>query len=179
MNAARWAMLVGFLALGAAVTAPAAPPVVKPKIDVGAAVQALTGEGDEAARLAANLRALMLKAMPDPLFEDAKHWGKQKKGPRGKMRNNGRWYKVKMTGRNLPTTLLVDIRDIKKPKKGQTLFLVHTTFDANILLERQTWKLGVRLYSGSTRARLGESIASALTVRLRISSRLVCTTSQT
>jgi hypothetical protein len=27
-------------------------------------------------------------------------------------------------------------------------------FDANVLLERQTWKLGVRLYSGSTRARV-------------------------
>ncbi len=59
-----------------------------------------------------------------------------------------------VTGRDLRDTLVLDIRDVRKPTPGKTAFTVFLMFDANILLERQTWKLGLRLYSGSTRARV-------------------------
>ncbi len=39
--------------------------------------------------------AILLTGLPDPLFEDAKKWDLQKKGPRGKMRNDGRWWKLR------------------------------------------------------------------------------------
>jgi hypothetical protein len=129
----------------------AAPPPPR-KLDASSALSALAG-GDGAG-LASNLRTFLLTAMPDPLFEDQRKWGKQKKGPLGKMRNDGRWWKVRVTGRNLRDTLFLDLRDVRKVAPGKKTFTVYLMFDATILLERQTWKLGARLYSGSTRARV-------------------------
>jgi hypothetical protein len=128
----------------------AAPPL--PKEDASAAISALTG-GDGAA-LASNLRTILLAHLPDPLFEDAKKWGLQKKGPLGRTHNDGRWWKVRVTGRNLRDSLLLDVRDVQKPAPGKTTFTVYLMFDATVLLDRQTWRLGARLYSGSTRARV-------------------------
>jgi hypothetical protein len=128
----------------------AAPP--PPRTDASAALSALAGGGGDT--LASNLRNFILAGLPEPLLEDASKWGLQKKGPRGKMKNNGRWWKVRVTGRDLPHTLVVNLRDMQKPAPGKTTFTVFLMFDANVELERQTWKLGVRLYSGSTRARV-------------------------
>jgi hypothetical protein len=119
-------------------------------MDASAALSALAGGGEG---LASNLRAFILSDLPDPLFEDAKKWGMQKKGPRGKMRNDGRWWKIQVTGRDLRNTMVVDLRNVQKPIPGKTTFTVFLMMDANIQLDRQTWKMGVRLYSGSTRAR--------------------------
>jgi hypothetical protein len=127
-----------------------APPPVK--VDASSALSALAEGGG--ASLASNLRSILLAGLPDPLFEDAKKWGLKKKGPRGKLKNDGRWWKVRVTGRELRETMNLDIRDVQKPVPGKTAFTVFLMFDANLLLERQTWKLGVRLYSGSTRARV-------------------------
>lgn len=140
--------LVAILALPAVLSAD--PP--KPKVDAGAALGALTG-GQTTAALAGNLRAFLLDNFPDPLFEDASHWNLQKRGPRGKWRNDGRWWKARIEGRNLRDTLLLDLRDVQQPGGGLTTFTLFVSFDAGIQLDRQTWMMGARLHSGSTRAR--------------------------
>lgn len=128
-------MLLGLLLL-LPLSSPAAPPPLK---------------HDDAA-LAQQLRGIILDFLPDPLYEDSKKWGKQKAGPRGNLRNDGRWLRYKITGRDLPQTLKLQIGEVTK-EAALTRFRVIIDFDANVLLERQTWKLGARLYSGSTRAR--------------------------
>ena len=102
--------------------------------------------------LARQLRGFVLEFLPDPLFEDVKKWGQQKRGPGGKLRNEGRWLKYRITGRDLARTLQLRVTDHVK-EGGLTKFRVLIDFDAGVLLERQTWKAGLRLYSGSTRAR--------------------------
>jgi hypothetical protein len=130
----------------------AAPPPPK-KIDPSEALSALA-ESKSSGGLAGNLKPFLLDNLPDPLFEDARKWGKQKKGPLGRMKNDGRWWKVSVTGRDLEDTLVVEVRDVQKPDEGKKTFTLFIMFDATVLLERQTWKLGVRVYSGSTRARV-------------------------
>jgi hypothetical protein len=134
-------------------TGRAAPPPPRGKLDPAAALGALTG-GNSTDALAGNLRGLLLKHFPDPLFEDAKHWDLKKQGPLGKSHNHGRWWKVRVNGRNMPDTLIVDLRDIAQPGGGRTTFTLYVSFDAGVLLERQNWRMGVRIRSGSTRARL-------------------------
>src|SRR5262249_10449859 len=109
-----------------------------------------------------------LAGMPDPLFEDHRHWGKQKKGPLGKVKNDGRWWKVRVTGRDLGDTLVVDLRDVRKPAPGQKAFTLFAMLDATVLLERQTGKLGARLYSGSTRARVRLKLTLDCEVQTRL-----------
>lgn len=157
-----WVVATGIVLATATLSLAAPPPPGKPKPKITldpSALGEVAANLNDTEKLAASLKTVLLKSLPDPLFEDTSHWGKQKRGPAGKMRNNGRWYKVKMTGRNLPTTLQVTISDLQQPKKGQTLFTIHTSFDSAILLERQTWKLGAKLYSGSTRARFRVKLA--------------------
>jgi hypothetical protein len=70
------------------------------------------------------------------------------------MRNDGRWWKIRVTGRDLRNSMIVDIRDVQRPAPGKTTFTVFFMLDATVELDRQTWKLGLRLYSGNTRARV-------------------------
>jgi hypothetical protein len=131
----------------------AAPPPPRGKLDASAALSALTG-GNSIDALAGNLRALLLANFPDPLFEEARNWNHQKKGPLGKMRNDGVWSKARVASRNLRDTLLVDLRDVQQLGEGRTTFTLFVSFDATVDYERQRWKLGSRVFSGSTRARL-------------------------
>jgi hypothetical protein len=117
--------------------------------------------------LAGQLRTFVLDFLPDPLYEDAKNWGTQKAGPRGKMKNHGRWVKVRITGGNLKDNLKLRIDHVKK-EPGRTFFTVFITLDANVLVERQTWKLGARVYSGETRAR----VRMVLTLNCELTSRV-------
>src|SRR3954452_840027 len=109
----------GVLVLFLTGAAPAQPP--KPKVDANAALSALTGDQTTAA-LSGNLRALLLDNFPDPLFEEAKNWGMRKENLRGKLRNDGHWWKVRVTGKNLRDTLVVDLRDLVQPGGGITTF---------------------------------------------------------
>jgi hypothetical protein len=140
----------GVLVLILTGAAPAQPP--KPKLDANAALGALTGDQTTAA-LSGNLRSLLLENFPDPLFEDAKNWGQRKENLRGKLRNDGHWWKVRITSKNLRDTLVVDLRDLVQPGGGVTTFRLFVSFDAVVEYDQQKWRLGVRTYSGSTRAR--------------------------
>ncbi len=148
-----------------ALSASAAPPAKG--IDPAAALKAFGG-GDATAALAGNLRAFLLKSLPDPLHEDARHWGKQQAGLRGKLRNEGRWWRLRAHAISPAQTLVLDISDLQKPGPGKTAFTGHLALDVRVVLERQTWRAGVRLYSGSTRARLRIKLAVKCEVTTRI-----------
>jgi len=60
---------------------------------------------------------------------------------------------VRISARNLKDTLVVDLRDLVQPGGGVTTFRLFVSFDAVVQYDRQTWRLGARTYSGSTRAR--------------------------
>ena len=151
----RWVVLVLVALTG---TSLAASPPPRIKLDPAAALGALTG-GQSTDALAGNLRGLLLKNFPDPLFEDAKHWDLKKQGPRGKWRNHGQWRKLCVRARSVRDTLIVDLRDLQQPGGGRTTFTLYVSFDGAAELERQNWRMGVRLHSGSTRARFRVRLA--------------------
>lgn len=131
------------LLVALAVAAPSARP----------AAPAAPARPEQSEALARQLRGFVLDFLPQPLFEDAKRWGMQKRGASGKLRNDGRWLKYAITGRDLERTLRLRVEEMVKEVNGPTRFKVVIDFDAGVLLERQTWRMGARLYSGSTRAR--------------------------
>jgi hypothetical protein len=121
--------------------------------------------GDSTSNLATSLRGLLLEAMPDPLFEDASHWGGQKRVVRGlkwtdrleiqkNLKNDGRWWKVRVTADRPADTFVLALGDVQKPEPGRVTFTAAIAMQTQVEFERQTWKAGVRLYSGSTRARV-------------------------
>jgi hypothetical protein len=130
---------------------------------------------DPTAALAANLRGLLIESLPTPLYEDTSHWGQQRLVAgrtrwRGKganihpeveqvLKNDGRWWKVRVTASRPASTLALDIRDVQKPEPGRLLFTAFLATDADVEFQRQTWKQGVRFYSGSARARLRVKLA--------------------
>ena len=136
----------------------------------GGAAPPAAASADPTAALAVNLRGLLLEALPTPLYEDTSHWGRQKLGAgrtrwRGKgvhvhpeveqvLKNDGRWWKVRVTASRPADSLALDLRDFQRPEPGRLLFTAFLATDADVEFERQTWKQGVRFYSASTRARL-------------------------
>ncbi|MFO0926826.1 MAG: hypothetical protein U0736_07260 [Gemmataceae bacterium] len=142
----------------------AAPPAAAPAKRKPAAPPDLA---QTEATLATQFRAFVLEALPDPLYEDAKKWGMQRKNARGKLKNDGRWLKLRIVGRDLRNSLRLDVKNMQK-SPGRTAFNVVVQMPAVIELERQTWKLGVRVYSGSTRARVRVALTLACEVQTRL-----------
>jgi hypothetical protein len=143
------------------------PPAPAKTLDAGNILATLGGGSVDA--LAGSLRGFLVKAMPSPLYEDTRHWGIQKSVSgvkwRGKgihvhpekinvMKNDGRWWKVRVTADRLPDTLIFDLRDAHIIEPGRMTFTAFISFDTHAEYERQTWHVGRRTYSGSIRARL-------------------------
>jgi hypothetical protein len=134
---------------------------------VGAAAASLLDPSSTAA-LAGNLRAALLDLFPDPLVEDDSHWGGQRLVADGikwhghglhihaevmkKLKNDGRWWKVKASAVQLPDTLVVDLRDMRRVEAGKTTFTAFVAFDARVEYDQQNWDRGLRLYSASIEA---------------------------
>jgi hypothetical protein len=149
---------------GAAGQPPVAP--VKP-ISAGNVLAALGGGSVDA--LAGSLRGYLTKTMPTPLHEDSRHWGLQKPVSeikwRGKgihvhpekievMKNDGRWWKVRVTGERLPDTLICDLREARQIEPGRMTFTLFLSFDTHVDYDKQIWHTGTRRYASSIRARL-------------------------
>jgi hypothetical protein len=164
---------------GGAVSGMAAPPLKN--VGPGAALGIL--DPHSAPALAGNLRAFLLEALPEPLYEDAKHWGTLAKVRRLKWRgqglgvhleeeevlvNEGHWWKVKVTANNPKDTLVVDLRDVRHPEQGRMTFTAFAALDTHVDYDKQNWRGGVRLYSGSVRARMRVKIS----VRCEVTARL-------
>jgi hypothetical protein len=161
-----WLVAVVLVPLAPAAHAQDAPSPVK-ALGAGNVLAALGGGSVDA--LAGSLRGFVIKAMPAPLFEDTTHWNRQKPVREIKWRgqglhvypekmdvpkNDGRWWKVRVTADRLPDTLVFDLREPRQVEPGRMTFTAFISFDTHVVFDRQIWHSGTRTYSGSIRARL-------------------------
>jgi hypothetical protein len=154
---------------GLVVTCLAATAVAGPLKNTNPAAALGLLDPHSAPALAGNLRSFLLSALPDPLFEDTKHWGKQapvrKLKWRGQglgvhaevqevLQNDGDWWKVRVTALSPQDSLVVDLREVQHPEPGRMTFTAFIALDAHVDYDHQIWRTGKRLYSSSVRARL-------------------------
>lgn len=119
--------------------------------------------------LAGILRQVLIEAMPTPLYEQSHNWGHtthvahaihwQRQGilMRPKVvktpRNDGTWKKIRVDALHPRDTLVLDIRDVVFPEPLRMTFGAFLAFDARANYEHFVWESGIRLWSGSVRAR--------------------------
>jgi hypothetical protein len=153
------------VALGSAISA---PPVGTKHPDPSAIAHLLTSGSADA--LAGSLRGCLIHAVPDPLYESNRDWGRTARVARGIKwtgkdlplkpeiikgeKNQGDWRKVRVTAPNLPDNLIVDLRNVRPAEPGHMTFTVFLAFDARVEYRHQKWEAGVRLYDASARARI-------------------------
>ena len=153
--------LLGALALSltAVSTAPAQPP---------SPLSLLTPTGVDA--LSGALRGILVRSLPDPLYEASPGWGHMKYVARGiewhgqglnvhpevqrSHKNDGTWQKVRFTADKPADTLVLDLRNVQFPEPSRLTFDIFLCFDAHADYTRQVWDNGRKLYDGSLRARL-------------------------
>jgi hypothetical protein len=144
------------LLIFAAATASAGEPGRIKGLDPIKALSALSDNSTDA--LAGMLRHVLIESLPSPPYEDDRHWGGLKEfhtlGGKTRLKNDGDWWKVKVTADNLPDTLILDLRDVRQPEPGRVLFTTFLSFDTDVDYDKQEWKRGLRLYSGELRARM-------------------------
>ena len=115
------------------------------------------------------LRGLLVDVVPSPLYEDHSHWDVQREVTRGlkwsredgrlrpetlrSARNDGVWWRVRVSVPNPKETLILELRNVRQPGPGVVTFTAFVTFNTDVEYERERWKSGHRLFSGSTRAR--------------------------
>jgi hypothetical protein len=116
--------------------------------------------------LADNVRSLLVQSMPQTLYEASPNWGHTRqaanqlkwKGVRPKIyktaKNDGTWRKLRLSPRNLANTMVVEVKDWKYTDPDHMTFTAYMAFDAGVEFEQQNWEAGIRLYSGSLRARM-------------------------
>lgn len=114
-------------------------------------------------------RTLLLSNLPSPLYQKGYNWGKQRETIVGvkwkrngillkpeaikKLHNDGIWRKIRVEA-DAPTKLLqLAVSELKTVEEGKITFNVNVTFPVHVHFEQQIWESGIRLYSGSTRAR--------------------------
>lgn len=163
----RWMPpLVGSLLLVWAVPGSAADNKVdlKKRFQPTSLIPLLTGNNPDA--LAGSLRGYLAHNLPKTLYEASPGWGETSRVARGVKwrgirpqltygeKNDGTWRKIRATADNLPDTLVLDIRNLKERETGRLTFDVFLAFDLKLHYEQQNWESGVRLYSGSARARV-------------------------
>jgi hypothetical protein len=116
-------------------------------------------------QLGALLKPLLIDGLPKTLHASSPNWGHQVKVPVGikwdglkpsvqkSLRNHGEWKRLFITTQNLPRTLDLKIHDVKNVNAEKQTFKVFLTFQMGVDYEQQNWESGVRLWSGSVRAR--------------------------
>ena len=126
-------------------------------------------EPPSAQELAAIMRTLLLAALPDPLVENSSDWGRQKRVTNGvtwekdglllkphrqkKLKNDGTWRRIRVEAINPAQSLNLVVQNVRQPEKGRLTFDVLVTLPTRIHFEQQIWESGIKLYSGSTRAK--------------------------
>ncbi len=116
-------------------------------------------------RLGELLKPILIDSLPKVLHESSDNWGHQANVPVGvkwdglkptvqkSLRNHGEWKRLTITARDLKNTLELKIHDVKNINAEKQTFKVLLTFQMGVEYEHQTWESGVRLWSGSVRAR--------------------------
>jgi hypothetical protein len=102
--------------------------------------------------LAGALRGVLIRSLPDPLYESSPGWGHMRQGLR-KEKKQGVWRKIRVWAENPADNLVFDIRDVGSPEPGRLLFTTFIAFDGRVEMHQQRWEAGVRLFDGTFRAR--------------------------
>jgi hypothetical protein len=121
------------------------------------------------AALSGALREVLIRHLPDPLYEALPGWGRTTMGVDGihwrgrglrvrpevvrRPRNDGTWRKVRVTAPALRDTLVFELRDVRHPSALRLDFRVFVSFDVRAEVQQQQWETGTRLYSASLRAK--------------------------
>jgi hypothetical protein len=120
--------------------------------------------------LAGALRGYLVHNLPATLYEASPGWGQTAQVPNGLRwtgralplrphlqyadKNDGDWRKVRLTGQDIADTLVLDIRNVQQPELGRITLDVFLCMDCQVDYEHQKWESGIRLYSGSAKAKL-------------------------
>jgi hypothetical protein len=121
------------------------------------------------AELSESLLGLLRANMPAPLFDKGYNWGKQREVIVGvkwkreglllkpetikKLHNDGVWRKIRVEADAPDKLLQLSLTDLKQIEEGKVTFQINVVQPVHIHFEQQVWESGIRLYSGSTRAR--------------------------
>jgi hypothetical protein len=115
--------------------------------------------------LAKALKPILVDALPATLYEKTDNWDHQVMVPVGikwrgirprvtkSLRNHGEWKKLVISTQELPRTLDLKIYDAKSIDSQTQTFKVFLTFQMGVYYDQQNWESGLRLWSGSVRAR--------------------------
>src|SRR5206468_1186711 len=126
---------------------------------------------DSLATVGAFLKPVLIDHLPNPLYEKSTNWGNQSmsahhvewRGIRPRVvkvpRNDGTWRKVRVTARNAASTLDLKLSDLKPDGAERQTFKGQLSLLVGVEVEQQIWEGGVRLYSGSLKARLKLKLA--------------------
>ncbi len=120
----------------------------------------------EAHALAAVLRDLLAKNLPDPLCKSNQNWGHQKavtvvirhreglrfwSEPVQEMRNDGVWRRVAVHIPD-PSKVTLAVTELTHPEECKVLATVGVIAErVEVKFEQQVWRNGLRLYAGETR----------------------------
>ncbi len=142
------------------------------------------------AELSITLRSYIVRKVAGQVYE-TKREGRQDKsatgGSLGKSqgephsaaikppRKDGTWRTVRISAPQVAERLTLSLDHVQQPEPGRMLFDVVLTCPTHIEVEQQLWKDGIRIYSGSARARLRVHLALAceLTTRLDWNAKLL------
>jgi hypothetical protein len=119
-------------------------------------------------QLSGDLRGLLLKNLPSPLYEAAPNWGHQSDAKRlefrGKLRNlrlemmpqprnDGVWRKIKVEAIHPADTLVFDLRHLVKADDGRLAFQLFVALDVHFDIRQQRWMSGIKLLDTEIRGR--------------------------
>jgi hypothetical protein len=160
-------------------------PILVAAAGVGAQTPAPPALPPEAVKeLSRTFRNILAGSLPNPLFEGNHNWGHtamvmhsvkwHRRGLRlqpevtKSPRNDGVWQKVRLQARNPEKSLVFEFRDLKNPAADKITFNACLAFDAGVDFERQVWESGIRLYSGSLRARMRVQLTLQAELQIRM-----------
>ncbi len=133
---------------------------------VGDLCPAPAQQPENLAELSKMLKPLLADALPTVLYEKHDNWGHTTmvthairwhglrpeftKSPR----NDGTWKHIEISVRNPKQTVEVRMHGLKKVNDEKQTFKTDLAFGCTVEYDQQNWESGIRLWSGSVRARL-------------------------
>jgi hypothetical protein len=177
--AERWSWIVLVVACFTPTTGTAAPPQLRTKPDALALIS-----GGSVNALAGAIRGYLVQNLSPVLYETSPGWGHTKRVVSGVTwkgkpiplrpevrhadKKDGTWRRTRVTAPNLADTLVFDLRSVHELEPGHIGFDVFLSFDTRIDYLEQRWRDGVKLFDGSTRARLRVKLTLACEVSARL-----------
>lgn len=127
--------------------------------------QSSTQLNDAYSQLAKTFKPVLVSSVPVTLYEKTDNWGHEVMVPTGlkwrglkpsvtkSSRNHGEWRKIIISTQDLKRTMDLHIYDVKNVNSEKQTFKVFLAFQMGVYYDQQNWESGVRLWSGSVRAR--------------------------